>query len=389
MNRLLILALFFYSNFLMADVPMPHSGHISTGGAPYNQKGYFKFSILNASGESIWNHDGSSTMPPSGHLELDVVNGFYSLHLGDDSISGMSPLSAQILRDVEKAGLRVWFSSEHNGTFEQVGVDLAMGAAPFALVSELSRGSPEIEQRLLEIEKILENITAKNMDPLLLVEMGYRKLSTRELIGFSLPEIDLSGADFTDAIISDANLTSANLDNIDLEGGEIVDANLSLSSLEYANLTSSTVSGSSLQGVTATGVSLSRGQINSVDWSGADLSLADLSDATLEDSNFSSASFLGASLLDSTFINCSFRNASLVTIDSLNAVFTDCDLSDATISGYLTGADFQNANLTNTDFSGADLTGANLTGATGFSPDAHSNVIYFGTILPDGTERTD
>ena len=368
---------------------MPHSGHISTDGTPLNQKGYFKFSIVDQNGISAWNHDGSSTLPPLGHIELNVVNGFYSVHLGDDSLTGMNALPAQILRELEKPSLRVWFSNEHNGTYKQLGVDLAMGAAPFALVSELSRGSPEIEQRLLEVEKVLENITAKNIDPVLLAEMGYRKFPTRELTGFSLPRLDLSNADFTNAIIRDANLTSANLDNIDLQGGQVIDANLSLSSLKYANLTDLTLTNSILQSVNANGLSLSRSQVASIDFSSADLAQADLSNAIFDDCNFSSTSFLGASLLDSTFKNSFFKNASLVNIDSLNLDLSDCDLSNATISGYLTGADLRNTNLSGADFSNSDLTQSNLLGATGFDPNNYSNVIYFQTTLPDGTVRSD
>ena len=391
MYRFSISIFFIFASCLItwADVPMPHSGHISTAGAPYNQKGYFKFSILNATGETVWNHDGSSTLPPSGHLALDVVNGFYSLHLGDDSISGMSPLPAQTLRELEKASLRVWFSSEHNGTYQQVGVDLAMGAAPFALVSELSRGSPEIEDRLLIVENTLAKITARNIDPVLLMEMGYRKFSTRELVGFALPNLDLSSADFTNAIISDANLTNAKLDDIDLQGGQILDSNFSQASFITANLTNTTLENADLKAVKAKGISLSRAKGTAIDFSSSELSYSDLSDSLFIDCNFSNATLQGASILNSEFKNNEFKNASLVNLDSLNSDFSNCDFSGATISGYLTGANLKGANLSGADFSGSDLTGANLEGAIGFIPSAHSNVIYSGTTLPDGSSRTD
>ena len=407
MSRFLFCFLLFLGNSLLrADVPMPHSGHISVGGAPFNNTGYFKFAIIDGkTGQSVWNHDGSTNVPPSGNLPLAVVNGFYSIHLGDDSISGMSPLAAENLRELEKASLRVWFCDQPNGVFKQVGVDIALGAAPFALVSELSRGSPEIEDRILAIENTmqaldfedrilaientLQEIPARNIDPVLLAEMGYRKFATRELSGFSLPGLDLTGANFSQAIIRDANLTSAKMESLDIQGGQVVDSNFSNSDLRYANFTGSSISNSILNEVTASGISLSRSVVKNVNFISADLSLADLSDASFEDSNFSSASLLGASFLETAFDNCAFRNASLVNVDTLNAKFTGCDLTNATLSGIFMGADFQNAVLTGSDFSGADLTGVTLKGATGFDPSNYSNVIYFETILPDGTTRTD
>ena len=192
-----------------------HSGQPSVDGTPFTGSGSFKFSIVNASDSVIWSNDGSTAQPPTSSIQLTVNNGFYSLHLGDTSLTGMSALPASSLREVEKAYLRIWFD-EGDGAFERIGTGVALGAAPFALVSELSRGSPEIEARLSELENLVQSLPAANIDPLLLAEVGYRKFSSRELSGLSLPGVDFSNADFTGATIR-ANLDDSECPNAEFE----------------------------------------------------------------------------------------------------------------------------------------------------------------------------
>jgi len=76
-------------------------------------------------------------------------------------------------------------------------------------------------------------------------------------------------------------------------------------------------------------------------------------------------------------------------LDSSGADFSDSNLTNATVSGYLTGADFSGTDLTGANFSGADLTGANFSGAKGFDADAHTGTTFKNTTLPDGNTRTD
>ena len=130
----------------------------------------------------------------------------------------------------------------------------------------------DFEDRILAIENTLQEIPARNIDPVLLAEMGYRKFATRELSGFS-SQLDLTGANFSQAIIRDAH-TSAKM-GTDIQGGQVVDSNFSNSDLRYANFTGSSISNSILNEVTASGISLSRSVVKNVNYISADLSLAD------------------------------------------------------------------------------------------------------------------
>ena len=97
---------------LLGDVPMPHSGHIAVEGTPYWGNGYFKFAIIDENEKALWTHDNSQKIPPTDHMSLEVKNGFYSLYLGDESVTGMKALPASSLLSSERIFLRVWFSKK-------------------------------------------------------------------------------------------------------------------------------------------------------------------------------------------------------------------------------------------------------------------------------------
>ena len=140
---------------LFADVPVAHSGHVSVNGSPFNGTGKFKFSIVNQFGSVIWNHDGSVISTPTGELSLPVRNGFYSLHLGDSSIPGMSTLPATSLRSTEKAFFGSGLMKAMDPS-KKIGGDIALGAAPFALVSNSPVVLPKSSPRSSNLNNLLQ-----------------------------------------------------------------------------------------------------------------------------------------------------------------------------------------------------------------------------------------
>jgi hypothetical protein len=81
------------------------------------------------------------------------------------------------------------------------------------------------------------------------------------------------------------------------------------------------------------------------------------------------------------FVGVNLTGARLVGSNLANAVFLNANLTGANLSiTNLKGANFAGANLT-----GANLTGANLKGATGMTSATLTNVIWNGTLCPDGS----
>lgn len=391
---------------LKGDVPLAHNGHISVNGTPYSGSGSFKFSIVDQNESILWNHDESSTSEPTGAITLNVNNGFYSVFLGDSNISGMSALPASALRNTDKAYLKIWFD-EGDGTFEQIGSSMAMGASPFALISELSRGSPEIENRLTALEnklgdnlttlenkitfleQIVSNIPPSAIDPILLAEVGYTKFPNRELNGLSLPGVNFTKANFKEARITSANLISATMDEVQFSNAKIRDSNLSGTTLKLSDLSRASLYNVNLNKTDASGSTFARVDGNMTNLSQAKLDLSDFTRASFVDSNFTQSNFSGSTMGMASFIHCNFEDGTLTNLDAVEANFSDSNFTNAVVSGNLTKSRFQRCDFKNTNFSGSNFTDANLTDALHFDPAVHTGVIYSNTTLPDGTIRTD
>jgi uncharacterized protein YjbI with pentapeptide repeats len=396
-----------------------HTGHVSMKGTPYTGTGQFKFSIVDGSGNSLWNNDGSSGEEPAAAVSTQVKNGFYSIQLGDETTPGMTKLSPSVLDRDDPTYLRMWFD-EGSSTFVRLGIDQRLGATPYALVAEVSRGTPALElkltQALAEIAQLKEqmagaeakvislegritttesnvanltNLPAGAIDPVLLAQLGYKTFSKRSLNGLMMDDADFNKGKFDKSIISEATLPKSDFSLSELPEATIRDSNFTGANFANANLASITISNTDMSGATFAGASLAKADLNGSDLSGANLQSADLSKAKFSNVKLGSASFLGASLIKTTLRGIDLSGANLTNLDSSSADFSDSNLTNARVSGYLTGANFSGADLTGANFPGADLTGANFSGAIGFDADAHTGTTFKNTILPDGSARTD
>jgi hypothetical protein len=120
-----------------APTIVSYQGQIWDGDAPYNGTGYFKFAILDATGTTYyWSNDtGELGIPPEEYIILPVVNGLFSVNLGDSSLFGgsMTALSADVFDDPHTV-LRVWFSPD-GVEFTQM-PDQVIAAVPYALQAQ-------------------------------------------------------------------------------------------------------------------------------------------------------------------------------------------------------------------------------------------------------------
>ncbi len=112
---------------------------------------------------------------------------------------------------------------------------------------------------------------------------------------------------------------------------------------------------------------------------------ADFSNSYLDSSGFdecdlSSAKFVRARMYESTFEDCYMPGA-----DFRGATFGQVGFNYVN----LRGAIFKNTDLVETNFNGCDLTYANFTGAREFSLSDCRDCIFYETIAPDGSIRTD
>lgn len=119
-----------------------YQGYVTVSGNAYNGNGYFKFAIVNAAGNTTyWSNDGTSVGggQPSAAVPIAVSQGYFTVLLGDTSLSGMTqPLNPTVFAGPGRY-LRVWFATASTGPFTQLSL-VPIAAAPYALNAETVDG---------------------------------------------------------------------------------------------------------------------------------------------------------------------------------------------------------------------------------------------------------
>jgi parallel beta-helix repeat protein len=103
-----------------------YQGRVRSGGTAFEGTGQFKFAIftgVDPDENILWNSDGDVTLDvPSTAVSISVNNGFFSVDLGDTSLTNMASLNPTIFLGEGKMFLRVWFSDGASG-FQQLSPD--------------------------------------------------------------------------------------------------------------------------------------------------------------------------------------------------------------------------------------------------------------------------
>ncbi|NOT01048.1 MAG: hypothetical protein HOP29_10510 [Phycisphaerales bacterium] len=124
---------------LFAAVPgtLQQTGVVAVAGERFTGNGLFRFALVDpSSDEYLWTNDGSLVVdptPPTAGVTLVVVNGVYSVPLGDASIMNMTAIPTFVFNENSDVVLRVWFDDLRGNGLHQLAPDLPIDAVPFAL----------------------------------------------------------------------------------------------------------------------------------------------------------------------------------------------------------------------------------------------------------------
>lgn len=116
-----------------------YQGEVLVDGEPYTGTGYFKFAVVNATGDTtFWSNDGTSITgdEPVAAVDLPVADGVFSVLLGNPS--DMEPLTADVFANRGRR-LHVWFNTDASGSFTDLGTTV-VAAVPYALNAETLDG---------------------------------------------------------------------------------------------------------------------------------------------------------------------------------------------------------------------------------------------------------
>ena len=120
-----------------AQVPqlVNYQGRVVTGGTNFNGTGLFNFALVNSNGiPTFWSNNGTSVngSEPSAAVSLAVVNGLYSVLLGDASLANMTVIPATVFTN-SHVQLRVWFNGGSGS--QLLTPDQRIAAVGYALMS--------------------------------------------------------------------------------------------------------------------------------------------------------------------------------------------------------------------------------------------------------------
>lgn len=129
-----------------------YQGYVTVSGAAHNDNGYFKFAIVNTTGDvSYWSNDGTSANggQPMSAVQLMVTGGYFTVLLGDTTRTGMTQALTPTIFAGPGRSLRVWFSTAASGPFTELGLQ-PVAAVPYALNAESLDGydSQSFQQRV-------------------------------------------------------------------------------------------------------------------------------------------------------------------------------------------------------------------------------------------------
>src|SRR5262245_15395275 len=103
-----------------AQVPqmINYQGRVAVGGTNFNGSGAFKFALVGPGGTpSFWSNNGTSVngSEPGAAVSIAVVNGLYSVQLGDATLPNMMAIPGTVFNNAD-VRLRVWFNDGVSGS---------------------------------------------------------------------------------------------------------------------------------------------------------------------------------------------------------------------------------------------------------------------------------
>ncbi|MHC4698429.1 MAG: hypothetical protein ACYTFA_16980 [Planctomycetota bacterium] len=109
-----------------------HQGVIVVHGERFTGDGHFWFALVDRNTESfLWVNDGSAPDPPTAPVTLVVVNGIYSVRLGDTALPNMTAIPRAVFNENEDVVLRIWFYDGVNGP-HWLSPDQPLTSVPYA-----------------------------------------------------------------------------------------------------------------------------------------------------------------------------------------------------------------------------------------------------------------
>jgi len=211
-----------------AQVPqlINYQGRIVTAGTNFNGTGQFKFALVNDTGLiSFWSNDGTSVAggQPTTSVSLTVVNGLYSVLLGDTALPNMTAVPAAVFANTD-VRLRVWFNDGVTG-FQLLVPDQRIASVGYAMMSA------NVQDGAITTAKLADNAVTS-------AKLANGAVATADLAAGSVTAGILADGSVTTPKLADAAVTLAKLANDSVNSTKVANGGLLGEDLANGTVTS-------------------------------------------------------------------------------------------------------------------------------------------------------
>src|SRR5229473_1603414 len=276
----------FYLNLVAssrAQVPqlINYQGRVAVGGTNFSGAGQFKFALVNRDGTaSYWSNDGTSAngSEPAAATPLTVVNGLYSVLLGDATLANMTVITADVFTNVD-VRLRVWFNDNANGS-QLLSPDQRIAAVGYALMAaNVPDGmvtTPKLADGAVTAAKLALNaVTSANVSTGAITSDGLADgaITTAKLASSAVTGVNIAAGAIGTAQLADGGVATAKLAN-----NAVTAANIANGSIGTTQLADGAVTTAKLANNAVTSVNLAAGAVGPAQLS-AGAALSNLQDS--------------------------------------------------------------------------------------------------------------
>ncbi len=254
----------------MAAVPqtISYQGKLVVANTNYFGTAYFKFAIVNGAGTATyWSNDGSSSggQLPSTGIELPVINGLFTVGLGDTRLVNMVPVPTSAFSATDSQ-LRVWFSTSPNSGYQLLTPDQQLRSVPYAHVAgSVAAGgvaADGLQSGVVSESKLADGSVTEP-------KLGNRSVSTRTLADGSVTEAKLAGASISSRTIQSGAVDTSKVADRSVSEPKLADASVSGRTIQGGAVSSvhivdGTISAGDLASDVASLTRVSGGMINLV-----------------------------------------------------------------------------------------------------------------------------
>jgi hypothetical protein len=239
-----------------AQIPqlINYQGRVAVGGTNFSGAGQFKFALVNRDGTaSYWSNDGTSAnaSEPAAATPLTVVNGLYSVLLGDASLANMTVITADVFTNVD-VRLRVWFNDNANGS-QLLSPDQRIAAVGYALMAA------NVPDGLVTTPKLADGaVTAAK---LALNAVTSANVSTGAITSDGLADGAITTAKLASSAVTGVNIAAGSIGTTQLADGAVTTAKLANNAVTSVNLAAGAVGPAQLSAGAALSNLQSSGQI--------------------------------------------------------------------------------------------------------------------------------